>query len=144
MSDVWTGIAEEFLHHYPRGRRLIAVAGADAERSRVAADALADVLSTAGNPVVRAHSEQGDESALRDEVVAPFRADSVEGAVLVVSGPSTLLSSTARGIWNFSLWQLAGDEPPHAAASALVDVTDPANPARRLADYCALPATFEA
>lgn len=142
MSDVWTGITGEFLHLYPRGSRLLVVAGADAERSRTAADQLGAALESAGQLVRRAHSVDGDEEALRADVVSPFRAAQA-AEVLVVSGPGILLSTTARGIWNYAVWQLAGDEVPHTVADAIVDVTDPAAPTRRFADYCAAPATWE-
>lgn len=142
MTDVWNGIAEEFLHLYPAGRRLLAVAGEDAERSRTAADALASALVAAGHEVERTHSQDGDEQTLRADVVTPFRNGPKADRVLIVSGPAALLSPTARGMWNFTLWQLAEDEPPHSVASALVDLTDPAHPTRRTADYCALPASF--
>ena len=144
MTDVWNGIASEFLHLYPRGKRLLAVAGADAERSRRAADDLAAALTDAGQTVERAHSVDGDDEALRADVIAPFRAGAADGTALIVSGPAALLSENSRGLWNFTLWQLADDEPPHSVASALVDLTDPANPSRRFADYCALPASYGA
>ncbi|MEV7608250.1 hypothetical protein AB0N61_02105 [Microbacterium sp. NPDC089320] len=144
MNDVWSDISTEFLHLYPRGRRLIAVAGADAERSRRAADDLASALTAADQRVERTHSTDADEAALRDEVIAPFRTDSDPATVLIVSGPAALLSPTARGLWNFIVWQLAGDEAPHSIAGAIVDVTDPAAPTRRFADYCALPSSFGA
>lgn len=144
MTDTWTGIAAEFLHLYPRGKRLLAVAGADAERSRRAADALAAALTDAGQTVAREHTVDGDDEALRAGVITPFRADAADSTVLIVSGPAGLLSEKSRGLWNFTLWQLAGDEQPHSVASALVDLTDPANPSRRFADYCALPASFGA
>lgn len=144
MSDAWSDISSEFLHLYPRGRRLVVVAGADAERSRQAADGLAQALTAAGQQVERQHSIDGDEQALRADVIAPFRDSGDDAGILIVSGPSALLSETARGLWNFIVWQLAGDEAPHAIASALVDMTDPANPTRRFADYCALPSSFEA
>lgn len=144
MSDVWSGIADEFLHLYPKAGRLLAVAGADAERSRVAADEIAASLTAAGKEVERVHTADGDEQRLRSEVIAPFREDALRDRILVVSGPASLLSASARGIWNFTVWQLVGDEPPQTAASALVDVTDPAHPTRRFADYCALPSAFGA
>ncbi|WP_431071123.1 hypothetical protein [Microbacterium phyllosphaerae] len=144
MSDVWSDISAEFLHLYPRGRRLLVVAGADAERSRHTADELTEALTAAGQQTVRTHTPDGDEHDLRSDVIAPFRESPDDGGVLVVSGPPALLSDTARGLWNFIVWQLAGDEPPHAIASALVDVTDPVNPTRRFADYCALPSSFGA
>jgi len=77
-------------------------------------------------------------------VIAPFRTGSHPATVLIVSGPAVLLSPTARGLWNFIVWQLAGDEAPHSIAGAIVDVTDPAAPTRRFADYCALPSSFGA
>lgn len=142
MSDVWAGIADEFLHLYPTSGRLLAVAGADAERSAAVADELAAALRAAGQTVERAHTADGDEQRLRDEVIAPFRTDTRTDRVVVVSGPGDLLSKTARGLWNFTLWHIAGDEPPQTAASALVDVTDPAHPARIWTDFCAVPAGY--
>nr|WP_314841191.1 hypothetical protein [uncultured Microbacterium sp.] len=142
MTDVWTEIATEFLHLYPRGNRLLAVAGVDPERSRRAADDLATALTAAGQLVERAHTADGLAEQLRADIVAPFRSSTQDGRVLIVSGPAALMSEGTRGLWNFTLWQLVGDEPPHSVASALVDVTDPANPVRRFADYCALPASF--
>lgn len=143
MSAVWSDLASEFLHLYPRGRRLIAVSGADAERSRRAADDLTAALTAAEQQVERRHIDDDDEAALRADIIAPFRA--ADGpTVLVVSGPAMLVAPTARGLWNFIVWQLAGDEPPHSIASALVDLTDPDNPSHRFADYCALPSSFGA
>jgi len=136
MTDVWDGIASEFLHPYPSGARLLAVAGTDAERARHAADALAAALASAGQRVDRAHTADGDEQALRADVIDPFRAERPSGTVLLASGPAALLSESARGIWNFSVWLVAEDEAPHAAASALVDIADPAHPRRRWADSC--------
>lgn len=143
MSAVWSDLASEFLHLYPRGRRLIAVSGADAERSRRAADDLAAALTSAEQHVERRHVDDEDESTLRSDIIAPFR-DADGAAVLVVSGPAMLVAPTARGLWNFIVWQLAGDEPPHSIANALIDLTDPENASRRFADYCALPSSFGA
>lgn len=143
-DDVWTEVSSQFLQHYPRGRRLLVVAGADAALSRRAADDLAAALGAAGQQTERAHRDDGDDQALRAEVIAPFRAGDADGTVLVVSGPGGLVSEKARGLWNFIVWQIAGDEPPHSVAQAIVDVSDPDRPSRRFADYCALPASFGA
>lgn len=143
-TSVWDDVATEFLHLYPRGGRLIGVAGTDASRSTAAADELAAALARAGQTVERTHSDDGDEGALRDGPIAAFRTDRSADRVLVASGPAALLTPSARGLWNFSVWQLAGDEQPHTAASVLIDVTDPAHPTRRFADYCALPAAYSA
>lgn len=142
MTDVWGGIVREFLHLYPRGRRLLAVAGADAGRSRVTADAVGAALRAAGHEVERVHVDAVDADALRADAAGPFRSAPASDRVLIVSGPGPLLSEKARGMWNFTLWQMAGDEPPHTVANALVDVTDPEHPFRRFADYCAAPATY--
>lgn len=143
MTDVWADIASEFLHFYPRGRRLLAVAGADAERSRFAADALSAPLVPAGQQVERDHSADGDDAGVRETVTA-FREGPKGDSILLVSGPASLLGERARGMWNYAVWQLAGDEPPHTVAGSIVDVTDPAVPTRRFADYCALPASYGA
>lgn len=143
MTDVWADIASEFLHFYPRGRRLLAVAGADAERSRRAADALSAALTAVGQQVVREHSAEGDEPGVR-AVVTAFRQGPQTESILLLSGPAALLGERTRGMWNYAVWQLAGDEPPHTVAGSIVDVTDPAHPARRFADYCALPASYGA
>lgn len=142
MTDVWNGIAGDFLHLYPRGNRLLAVTGADAGRSRRTADDLASALTAAGQHVERMHSDDADTTSLRAQIITPFRESPQDGRVLIVSGPAALMSESARGLWNFTLWQLIDDEAPHTVASALVDVTDPENPTRRFADYCALPASF--
>lgn len=142
MTSAWTSIASEFRDHYPTGRRLVAVTGADLDRSHDAADAFTAALVAAGESVERVRSD-GNEEALRADTIAPFRADRTHDAVLVVSGPATLANKSARGMWNFILWQLAGDEPPLAAATALVDVSDASAPVRRFADFCALPASYE-
>ncbi|MDF2562212.1 MAG: hypothetical protein K0R99_3658 [Microbacterium sp.] len=143
MTDVWADIATEFLHFYPRGRRLLAVAGADAERSRQAADDLAAALTAVGQQVIREHSAEGDEAGVR-AVVTAFREDPKSEGILLVSGPATLLGERARGMWNYAVWQLAGDEPPHTVAGSIVDVSDPEHPVRRFADYCSLPASYGA
>ncbi|QNA93369.1 MULTISPECIES: hypothetical protein [unclassified Microbacterium] len=143
MTDVWADIATEFLHFYPRGRRLLTVAGADAERSRQAADELATALTASGQHVVREHSPEGEEGELRT-VVSAFREGPKSDDVLLVSGPAALIGERTRGMWNYALWQLAGDEPPHTVAGSIVDVSDPAHPKRRFADYCALPASYGA
>lgn len=144
MTDVWDDIAAEFLHLYRRGFRLLAVSGADGERSRLAADDLAAALIGAGQRVERAHAPDGSESALRDDLVAPLRASDPGDLVLLVSGPAALLGQGVRGMWNFAVWQLAGEEAPHTVAAAIVDVTDPGHPTRRFADFCALPASYGA
>ncbi|MGW8483311.1 hypothetical protein ACWGJP_09225 [Microbacterium sp. NPDC055903] len=144
MAEFWDGISGQFLQHYPKGVRILAVAGADAERSRAAGDGIADALRRAGVVVERTHVDESDETALRERIAIPFRSDRSRERVLVLSGPAGLLSPAVRGMWHFSVWQLAGDEAPHSAASTLVDMSDPAQPTLRYADYCALPSSYGA
>lgn len=134
-------LADEFLRDYPHGARLIAVASPDAERSAAAAESLRDVLAARGIDARVTAQDGRDEDALRSDVVAPFR-DSRADAVRIVSGTTGLLAERTRGLWHFSVWLIDGDEVPHTAATALVDVTDPDAPVRRLADYCAVPPSF--
>lgn len=136
------GIAAEFLHNAPRGRRLIAVEGSAIDGAAGFADDLAAVLAAHDQAVVRASVGDAGEAALRADTIEPFRAGTLPGAsddaVLVVDGRG-LLDGGVRGIWHFSLWLLAGDELPHSGASVIVDVTDAESPKRFFYDYCALP-----
>ena len=141
-TEMLDGIVAEFLHNSPRGRRLIAVEGADDARAARFADGLAERLEAAGQHVLRASVGDVDEAALRATTVDPFRAGELPGeqhdTVLVIDG-NNLLTVSARGMWHFSLWTLAGDDLPHAGASVIVDVTDDDAPTRYFYDYCALP-----
>jgi hypothetical protein len=141
-TEMLDGIVAEFLHNAPRGRRLIAVDGADDARAARFADGLAERLEAAGQQALRVSVGDVDEATLRAGTVDPFRAGSLPGeqhdTVLVIDGRN-LLTVSARGMWHFSLWTLAGDELPHAGASVIVDVTDDDAPLRYFYDYCALP-----
>ena len=141
QRTLFEDLADEFLRDYPRGARLIAVASPDAARSAAAASSLCDVLAGRGIDARVTTQDGRAEDALRSDVVAPFR-DSRADAVLIVSGTTGLLAERTRGLWHFSVWLIDGDEVPHTAATALVDVTDPDAPVRRLADYCAVPPSF--
>ncbi|WP_067243284.1 hypothetical protein [Microbacterium resistens] len=138
VPSVADDLVGEFLARSAHGARLIAVAGADADRVTAFATRLAEAF--AGRDVVADVSDATgkDEAALRTEVVAPYRASRVD-AVRIVTGDAGLLIPSARGLWHQSIWVLAGDEPPHTAADALVDLTDPGRPTRRFGDYCAVP-----
>lgn len=142
MSEsVVDGIAAEFLHNANRGRRLVAVDGADAGRAARFADALAQAIAGAsGDDVVRRSLGAVTEPELRSSTVEPFRAGDADGpdAVLVVDGQG-LLDDAVRGIWHFSVWTLAGGELPHSGANVIVDLSDEGAPSRYFYDYCAIP-----
>jgi hypothetical protein len=149
-TEFYAGVAAEFLQHYGRGPRFVAVTGVpDADPARVA-DAFAAALRGAGQEAERATLGPGTgANAFRSDVVTPFRS---RDAVLVVDGAG-LLSPEFRGFWNFSLWVEHDPErspdwsfvttgqkdplgAPREVASVLLDDTDPERPRRLWADSC--------
>jgi len=148
-AEFYSGVAAEFLQHYVRGPRFVAVTGVpDADEARVA-DAFAAALRDAGQEVERAGTDaESGADAFREGVVAPFRA---RDGVLVVDGRG-LLNPAFRGFWNFSLWvdhdpdrdpdwtfvssDLNQLGSPREAASVMLDGTDPERPRRLWADFC--------
>ncbi|GAA1795309.1 hypothetical protein [Agromyces lapidis] len=138
-------VAEEFLHNARRGRRLVAVEGADPVASARFADELAAAITARGPSVVRRSLGAVDESQLRTGLIDPFRADTLPGAeggdVVLVADGRHLLDDAVRGVWHFSVWTLAGDELPHSGASVIVDVSDPEAPTRFYYDFCAIPSS---
>jgi len=151
-ASFFDGLAEEFLQHYRRGPRFVAVTGVAGADLPAAADALAAALRAAGQEVERAHaSAHATPDGLRADLVTPFRSASPDG-VLVVDGPG-LLGDTLRGFWNFSVWVEHDPErdadwsfvstgrkdqlgAPREVASVLFDDADPERPRRLFADSC--------
>jgi len=140
-ADLLNSVIDEFLHSYAHGSRLVAVSSPDRDRSAAFAAQLAAAFTARGITATAEVPDAPDADALRSELVGPFRS-ARENAVLVVAGDPGLLDDTRRGMWHFSIWLMAGEETPHTAATALVDVSDPQHPFRRFADYCAVPDTF--
>lgn len=149
-AEFYAGVAAEFLQHYARGPRFVAVTGVPAADEARVADAFAAALRDAGQEVERggADAESGAD-AFREGVVVPFRA---RDGVLVVDGRG-LLNPDFRGFWNFSLWVEHDPErspdwsfvttgqkdplgAPREVASVLLDDTDPERPRRLWADSC--------
>lgn len=135
---LYDDLMREFTHNYPRGARLLAVASIDADRSRVFAAHLAAAMERQGIDTRQITADGRDETALRAEVVEPFRRERPD-ATIIISGDTALLTPEIRGLWHHALWLVAGDERPYTAASAIIDVTDPTQPTRRFADFCAVP-----
>jgi len=148
-AELYRGLATEFLHHYRRGPRYIAVTGVPASNPARVADLLAAALNEAGQPTERktvADAPTADE--FRETTVAPFRS---RDDVLVVDGPD-LLSKEFRGFWNFSIWlehdpartpdwsfvAIEQDQlgTPRESASVMLDDVEPDRPQRLWADYC--------
>jgi len=143
------------------GRVIVAVDALDAEEAGRFADAFAAVLGEDGTAVFRASVAEGAD--VRTDLVAPFRAGEAFGpggdtapgdAVLVVDG-RFLHTTELRGLWNFSVW-LESNPPigtprpelpdaerhylrtarPKAAASVIVENSDPAHPVQVFGDFC--------
>jgi hypothetical protein len=143
-------LAGEFLHHYRRGPRFIAVTGVPRSDPARVADSLAAALRDAGQRTHRI-SVDGATGAdtFREQTVAPFRS---EDGVLIADGPE-LLNSDFRGFWNFSVWIERDPErspewsfistddhdelgSARGAASVLMDDVDFERPRRLWADSC--------
>ncbi|CAM5379537.1 hypothetical protein [Leifsonia shinshuensis] len=151
-SSFFADLAAEFLQHYRRGPRFIAVTGVAGADLPDAADALAEALRASGQEVERAHATaHATPDGLRADLVTPFRAASPD-SVLVVDGPG-LLGEGLRGLWNFSVWIEHDPErdadwsfvatgrkdplgAPREVASVLFDDADPERPRRLFADSC--------
>ncbi len=143
------------------GRVVVAVDALDPEAAERFAGGFQRAVAEEGTavfpvPVADATPE------VRERLVAPFRAGEPFGsgdvapadAVLVVSG-RFLHAPEVRGLWNFSIW-LESNPPigaprpelpdaekqylrtvrPKAAASVIVENSDPAHPVQVFGDFC--------
>jgi len=134
------------------GRVVVAIDGLDAAQARVFADGFAEVLGEDGTPVERA-SVTDVATDVREDLVAPFRGGEGD-AILVVDG-RFLHTPGRRGLWNWSVWlesnppigtprpalpdaekQYLATARPKAAASAIVENSDPAHPVQVFGDFC--------
>lgn len=123
IAAVFDALVAEIAHNYRRGRTLVAVDGAEAESSRMFADALADAARASGTTTFRASAERPEQYTSDDDasflrvVLAGFREGGLErddvitevpgDAMLIVDG-RFLLSPRLRGAWHFRVW-LEGD-----------------------------------
>jgi hypothetical protein len=143
------------------GRVVVAVDAVDAESAGAFADAFATAVEQEGTTVFRVALADGAPNA-RERLIAPFRAGEPFGpgeaapadAVLVVSG-RVLHTPDVRGLWNYSIW-LESNPPigaprpelpdaekhylrttrPKAAASVIVENSDPTHPVQVFGDFC--------
>lgn len=133
-------LAAEIRHHYGHGRRLVGVDGPSGSPAvpRLA-DELAAVLRTEGAAVERIHlASPGD---FGPERLAAFRAGAGD-ALLVVDGPflgDPLADAFAWTAWLDTEGAGIGSGGLRTSAHAIIDVTDPAHPIRRLSDWCVVP-----
>lgn len=143
------------------GRVVVAIDALDSGAAGAFADAFAAAVEQEGTTAFRVALADGAPHA-RESLIAPFRAGEPFGpgdvapadAVLVVSG-RFLHTTDVRGLWNFSVW-LESNPPigaprpelpdaeehylrttrPKAAASVIVENSDPAHPVQVFGDFC--------
>ena len=120
-KDTLDALAAEILHNYATGSALVAVSAADEDVATAFARDLGGALEDAG----RAVSFQSGANSV------PPR---VDDTLTLVTGQATASSE----FFNYVIWLESGsiDRGTRAAASAIVDVTDPDVPRRVFADSC--------
>lgn len=143
------------------GRLVVAIDALDAAAATAFADGFAAAVGEDGTAVFRA-TLADDAGDVRQKLVAPFRAGEPFGdgdvapdrAVLVVDG-RFLHAAGLRGLWNWSVWLEANppfgaprpelpdaekrylrEARPKAAASVIVENSDPAHPVQVFGDFC--------
>ncbi|WP_431795886.1 hypothetical protein [Microbacterium enclense] len=144
------------------GRVVVGIDALDAESATAFADAFAAAVGEDGTAVFRVTLADDAGGDVREDLVAPFRAGepfgegdvAPAGAVLVLDG-RFLHAAGLRGLWNFSIWleshpPIGAPRPelpdaektylrtarPKAAASVIVENSDPAHPVQVFGDFC--------
>lgn len=143
------------------GRVVVAIDALDHGAAMEFANGFEDAITEEGTAVFHISLAEGAPQA-RERFIAPFRAGEEFGAgfvapadaVLVVDG-RFLHTPEVRGLWNFSVWlesnppigaprpELADAERnylrtarPRAAASVIVENSDPTHPVQVFGDFC--------
>jgi len=130
-SDVLAALADDIAHNYGKGRASVAIAASDAGAGALFADALEESISATGRSSFRA--------ALSDASL-PERDDSTADSLLIASGAPVSALAVA-GTFNYTVWlddrnNPVRDPAARAAASAIIDNTDPNHPRRVFTDSC--------
>jgi len=130
-SDVLAALADDIAHNYGSGRASLAVAASDPEAGATFADALQRSIADTGRSSFRASLT---------EPSLPARDDSTADALLVASGDPVPALAVA-GTFNYTVWLDDRNNPrrdpaARAAASAIIDNTDPDHPRRVFTDSC--------
>jgi uridine kinase len=127
-KDTLDALASEIMHNYGSGFALVAISAVDTATATTFASDLGDSLEAAGRTVL-SYVLDGPDLPARDE-----------GTMFLITGAAATDPSLA-GHWNYSVWLEDSaahgiDRTTRAAASAIVDVTDPEHPRRVFADSC--------
>jgi hypothetical protein len=123
-KDTLDALAAEILHNYGSGSALVAITATDEDTATAFARDLGASLEDAGRSVA---FQSGANTV-------PPRTDDT---LTLVTGAVTT-DAAATGHWNYLVWLENGsiERTTRAAASAIVDVTDPDHPRRVFADSC--------
>jgi len=130
-TDVLAALADDIAHNYGSGRASVAVAASDPAAGGIFADALEQSIAASGRASFRASLT---------EPALPDRDDSTADALLVASGDPVPALAIA-GTFNYTVWlddrnDERRDPAARAAASAIIDNTDPDHPRRVFTDSC--------
>jgi hypothetical protein len=130
-SDVLAALVDDIAHNYGSGRASIGVAASDADAGARFADDLERAIANSGRSSFRGTV---DADAL------PARDDTTADSLLVASG-TTVGALTVAGHFNYVVWLDDRNDPRRdpavrAAASAIIDNTDPDHPRRVFTDSC--------
>lgn len=156
MARLAAELVDEFTHNYPRGRRTLgldALPGDDVSRLALV---LGDEFEARGIAVSRvAIPDASTADAFRALVLPTFRTDAElpADAVLIAFGTG-LHAPGIVDVWNLSIWAGSEQDPdpadpqlrrylidvdPPRRADVILDIADAERPARRFADWCAVP-----
>ena len=122
-QDTLDALAAEISHNYGTGFALVGISGADAPAFA------AELADSFGDRPVRV--------AAIDAAPLPVRTDEPDTLVLVTGAVTS--DPALAGHWNYTVFledRNRLDRTTRAAASAIVDVTDPEHPRRSFADSC--------
>lgn len=130
-TDVIAALVDDISHNYGAGRATVSVASGNPAAAEVFADLLAAAFESSGRAAAR---------STLVEAALPERTDATADSLLVVSGP-TVTDPALRGAFNYGVWlddrtDERRDRTARAAASAIIDNTDPEHPHRVFTDSC--------
>jgi hypothetical protein len=121
-QDTLDALAGEITQNYGSGFALVAITAEDT-----------DVATSFATDLAGSFADRPTRVITADAPPLPSRADNPD-TIVFVTGPVTADAEN----FNFTVWLESGriDRTTRAAASAIVDVSDPEHPRRLFADSC--------